>query len=638
MELTWTGVLLLLCIFFTLISSFKMYKKKGQLPPGPTPWPILGNLFQRDVLPLYKHYQKLADKYGPVFTVWNGSKPMIALCGYNIVKDALVDHSEEFGGRTKMAAHRRMFQNKGLTTTDEKKWRELRRFTLSTLRDFGMGKKRMSERVQEEALCLVEEMATTKGQPFDPRRIFASAVSNVICAVVFGNRFDYKDKTFIENQRIIESQLRHSVSFLGLVYNTFPKIVEFFPGPHKNIFAEIDSVLDYVRENVDLHQKTLDPQNLRDYIDCFLLRLEKDQYPSEGIYTLEDLVIIVFGLFIAGTVTTSHALLCSLLAMAKLPHIQAKVQQEIDEVVGTNRTPSMEDRLKMPFTNAVVHEVQRYQKGSLETFPRATTCDIKFHGYTIPKGRGPVQGRPWLGWSSSCSSVLCSRISPSLWLGTPKIRIEKVTVAEMAETYHGIKHHISFLAQDCGIKLMKQIFDDSEIVKKMSCGRTKSSAIVNEVLYPFSIELVLNDLKTGIPFSLSTDASNKGNRKMYPVVAQYFTCEEGLCVKILDFYEDSFEDSTSIKNQLCRVLSDNELEINNVSAYSADNASVNYGVNKSVYQKLLLENDNIVAAHCNNHILHNSAKNALKQLSFDIENIVLKVLPNFRILQTNEKS
>ena len=79
-------------------------------------------------------------------------------------------------------------------------------------------------------------------------------------------------------------------------------------------------------------------------------------------------------------------------------------------------------------------------------------------------------------------------------------------------------------------------------------------------------------------------------------------------LEILDFYEDSFEDSASIKNQLCRVLRDNELEINNVSAYFADNASVNYGVNKSVYQKLLLENDKIEAAHCNNHILHNSAK------------------------------
>ncbi|KAL7989373.1 hypothetical protein Chor_012039 [Crotalus horridus] len=105
----------------------------------------------------------------------------------------------------------------GLPTHDDKKQRELRRFTLSTLRDFGMGKKRMSERVQEEALCLVEEMAATKGQPFDPRRNLASAVSNVICAVVFGNRFDYKDQTFIENQQIVESQIIFLTSFLGQV-------------------------------------------------------------------------------------------------------------------------------------------------------------------------------------------------------------------------------------------------------------------------------------------------------------------------------------------------------------------------------------------------------------------------------------
>ncbi|XP_039178236.1 cytochrome P450 2C5-like [Crotalus tigris] len=360
-----------------------MYKKKVQLPPGPTPWPILGNLFQQDVLPLKKSYKKLTEKYGPIFTIWIGSKPMVALCGYEVVKDALINQAEEFGGRTNTPFHRRVFQNKGISTNDEKKWRELRRFTLSTLRDFGMGKKRMSERVQEEALCLVEEMAATKGQPFDPRRNLTSAVSNVICAVVFGNRFDYKDQTFIENQQIVEYQIRFLTSFLGQVYNTFPKTMEYFLGRH--IESETEKVYDYIREKVELHKKTLDPQNPRDYIDCFLHRMEKEQNSSEGIYTLDDLVITVLTLFTAGTITTSQTLLRSLLTMAKLPHIQAKVQQEIDEVVGTNRTPSMEDRLKMPFTNAVVHEVQRYGPESLENFPQATTCDVKFHGYNIPK-------------------------------------------------------------------------------------------------------------------------------------------------------------------------------------------------------------------------------------------------------------
>ncbi|XP_025030630.1 cytochrome P450 2H2-like [Python bivittatus] len=356
MELTWAGALLLLCIFFTLFSSFQIYKKKGQLPPGPTPWPFLGNLLQRDVLPIRKSYKKLSEKYGPIFTVWITSKPLVVLCGYEVVKDALLDHAEEFGGRIQMPVNRRMVQNKGLATNDDNKWRELRRFTLSTLRDFGMGKKRMSERVQEEALCLAEEVATTKGQPFDPRRRFTSAVSNVICAVVFGNRFDYEDQIFIENQQIMESQIRWLQSFLALVYNTVPKIMDYFPGQHKKSFADAEKVCDYIEQN-----------------------------SSEVIYTPDDLVSAVFGLFVAGTITTSLALLYSLLVMAKFPHIQAKVQQEIDEVVGANHTPSMEDRLKMPFTNAVIHEVQRYQKGSLEFFPRATTCDTKFHGYNIPK-------------------------------------------------------------------------------------------------------------------------------------------------------------------------------------------------------------------------------------------------------------
>lgn len=77
----------------------------------------------------------------------------------------------------------------------------------------------------------------------------------------------------------------------------------------------------------------------------------------------------------------------SLSILSQYVFLTAKVQQEIDEMVGTNRMPGMEDRLKMHFTNAVIHEVQRYQKGTLETFPRATTCDVKFHGYTIPKVR-----------------------------------------------------------------------------------------------------------------------------------------------------------------------------------------------------------------------------------------------------------
>nr|XP_034960574.1 cytochrome P450 2C55-like isoform X2 [Zootoca vivipara] len=391
MELFGAGALLLLCLLFTLLSSsFKMYKKKSQLPPGPTPWLFLGNLLQKDVLPLYKFYTKLIDKYGPIFTVWIGPKPIVVICGYETMKDAFVNHAEEFGGRPAMPFLERVNKYRGLSTRNEAKWRELRRFTFSTLREFGMGKRTMSERIQEEALCLVEELVATQGQAFDPRRSFACAVSNVISSVVFGNRFDYKDQVLLEMLRILEDFMGYLRTLSMQIYNVLPGIMAYLPGQHRKILADCEKMKAFIRERVESHRRTLDSQNLRDYIDCFLIRSEEKQTNPEDIYSTEELVQCVFGLFIAGTSNSSNALVFSLLMMAKFPHIQAKVQQEIDEVVGANRIPGMDDWVKMPFTNAVIHETQRFEKGTLEGFPRGTTCRTEFRGHIIPQSTAVV--------------------------------------------------------------------------------------------------------------------------------------------------------------------------------------------------------------------------------------------------------
>ncbi|PKU27717.1 cytochrome p450 2c5-like [Limosa lapponica baueri] len=232
--------LLLLSILWFL--GWRTGRKRSQLPPGPAPWPILGNLWQKDVLPLYRTYQKLSSRYGPIFTVWLGLKPVVVLCGYEVVKDALVGHSEEFGGRPEIPLLVQLSKDYGFVSNNEKKWRELRRFTLSTLRDFGMGKSSMSQRVQQEAQHLVELLAELK---------------------------------------------------------------------------------------VELHKLTLDPSCPRDYIDCFLMKAEKvevvqsgEKNSSENMYSNEDLIMSVFNLFGAGTVTTSNSLVFCVLILAKYPHIQ----------------------------------------------------------------------------------------------------------------------------------------------------------------------------------------------------------------------------------------------------------------------------------------------------------------------------
>jgi len=78
-------------------------------------------------------------------------------------------------------------------------------------------------------------------------------------------------------------------------------------------------------------------------------------------------------------------------------------------------------------------------------------------------------------------------------------------------------------------------------------------------------------------------------------------------------------------------LNDKGLEVKNVSAYSADNASVNYGCQKSVFTALHSVNNNIVKANCNAHVVHNTLRKMTDVLDVDVETIVTSIYGHFSI-------
>lgn len=129
-------------------------------------------------------------------------------------------------------------------------------------------------------------------------------------------------------------------------------------------------------------------------------------------------------------------------------------------------------------------------------------------------------------------------------------------------------------------KLFRTIFPDSEVAKKVACGRTKATTICENIIAPLAQEMLLSDLHDSTYFSIGTDSSNKGNLKMFPVTVQWFSLKDGLKQGLLDFYQNPAETSEAIKTQLCKVLQENGLSWASVSSLSADNASVNYGIMK----------------------------------------------------------
>uniref|UniRef100_A0A8D2LFC1 Cytochrome P450 n=1 Tax=Varanus komodoensis TaxID=61221 RepID=A0A8D2LFC1_VARKO len=112
----------------------------------------------------------------------------------------------------------------------------------------------------------------------------------------------------------------------------------------------------------------------------------------------ENLLHSVLDLFGAGTETTSTTLRWALLYMALHPDIQARVQEEIDSVIGQSRLPALEDRDRMPYTNAVIHEVQRFSNIVPLNVPRVATKDTTLAGFFLPK-RFLASIFPWTGGS-----------------------------------------------------------------------------------------------------------------------------------------------------------------------------------------------------------------------------------------------
>uniref|UniRef100_A0A8C6RYJ1 Cytochrome P450 n=1 Tax=Nannospalax galili TaxID=1026970 RepID=A0A8C6RYJ1_NANGA len=357
------SVLLLLALLagFLLLMVRGQPKARGHLPPGPRPLPILGNLLQMDRRGLLSSFMRIRQKHGDVFTVYLGRKPMVMLCGTEAIREALVDQG--IGER----------------------WKALRRFSLATMRDFGMGERSVEERIQEEAQCLVEELRKSQGAPLDPTFLFQCITSNIICSIVFGERFDYKDQQFLRLLDMFYQSFSLISSFYSQVFELFPDILKHFPGTHRQISKNLQEVLDYISHSVEKHRATLDPSAPRDFIDVYLLRMEKEKSNQQMEFHHKNLTISLLSLFFGGTETSSTTLRYGFLILLKYPHVAEKVQKEIEEVIGLHRLPTLDDHIKMPYTEAVIHEIQRFSDLLPIGVPHKVTKDTLFRGYLLPK-------------------------------------------------------------------------------------------------------------------------------------------------------------------------------------------------------------------------------------------------------------
>uniref|UniRef100_A0A0N4ZM38 Cytochrome P450 n=1 Tax=Parastrongyloides trichosuri TaxID=131310 RepID=A0A0N4ZM38_PARTI len=180
------GLLILSLIFIYL---FNFYKKVKSLPPGPIPIPIFGNLFTCDIKNIHNWVLGLKKQYGSVFTIWL-PYPQVIFADYDTINESLVANGDHFIGRNIYAFPEKMMHEKpnvGVIMSEGDEWRDQRRLSVQILRNFGMSRTIIEDKIQLSIDDSLEYLDSLKDKEHvDIAKVLQLAVGNVINLILFG--------------------------------------------------------------------------------------------------------------------------------------------------------------------------------------------------------------------------------------------------------------------------------------------------------------------------------------------------------------------------------------------------------------------------------------------------------------------
>ncbi|XP_072021832.1 cytochrome P450 2J5-like [Amphiura filiformis] len=370
-------------VSFLIIYHLFTREKPLKLPPGPPCLPLIGNVHRLGGKQMHVVTTNMSNEFGSIINIDLAGTKAVLLTDLHIMREAFLDKTDRFSDRfSHPLGEYILLSIKGsLTFENGNGWKSHRRTTLRALRNFGMGKRSLENKINEEARYLARSFDEENCRPFNPQPTVQNAVANVICSISFGSRYDYDDPEFrrlLDYITVFMSKLS-GPSLLAV----FPRL--WFTPFYKSLKKQTGECISFLRGVVEQHKVTFDSNNIRDIIDVHLQDNDKkgrtdEKLPQHLIWRG------IFDLFAAGTDTTSNTILWAILLLTQYPHVQEKVQEEIDDVIGRERPPTLPDRLLLPYVDATLMEIQRFRPVGCFVPPRAASVDTELSGYTIRKG------------------------------------------------------------------------------------------------------------------------------------------------------------------------------------------------------------------------------------------------------------
>ena len=393
------ATLVLACAFICAILLQAIQRARAQrsthLAPGPSPYPLIGNLHQLVGKPGHVAMTDMAEEFGKIYTLYlPGGQRCVVVNSIDLAREALLTRRDDFSGRP--ATFIADYLSRGLKDIICADFTQTmilqRKIAHSALRMYGSGLKHLEGLICSEVEHLSQRISARKGKPFDPKEDIQLAVLNVICAVVYGESYEINDEEFL---RIV----KYNDEFIRLFgsYNILDLLpwLRFLPLKDMKRLRESRAIRDDILDSkYREHKQRFEEDNannnfeINDLTDA-LLKAHYEAQMEDGKVTQllsEDHIVMTMNdVFNAGLETTSTTLRWLMAYMATYPDVQARVHAELDDVIGSGRMPCLNDRGNLPFLESTIAEVLRIRAIVPLSLPHKSTCDTSLGGYDVPK-------------------------------------------------------------------------------------------------------------------------------------------------------------------------------------------------------------------------------------------------------------
>ncbi|KAF9237437.1 cytochrome P450 [Melanogaster broomeanus] len=392
-----------------LVKRLLYSKHLRSLPPGPTGWPVVGNLFEISADKSWLDFAELGKKYGDISSISILGTRYVILNSYKAISEILEKQSAKSSDRPHLTMGCDLVGWKDgiLFVNQGERFRQYRKHfhRLFGSRSSTATFNPIEEEETRRFLCNVLE------QPDNLAAHIRTTAGAIILKVTYGYTVQASEDPFVDlADRAMAniSLVTTPGAFLVDIIPALRYLPEWFPGT--GFLQDAKKYRQLVKETVTRpHQYVLDQMAAGTANPCFSSTLlEGGISPEEEDIIMWAAINIYLGtshrwseyhLFMTSSqearirqvVSAIHAFF---LAMTIYPEVQKKAQAELDAVVGTERLPGLNDRDSLPYINAVCKEVLRWHVLAPLGIPHVSTEDITFNGFVIPKG-SYIIGNSW---------------------------------------------------------------------------------------------------------------------------------------------------------------------------------------------------------------------------------------------------